>query len=168
MRKGEKKRLKVEPHPRLGCNTKDFIGRSPNQKAQQKEPRQGRQDERRQRNSSCPAGFCFALHDRAKKRPGPRLLLASHISPGTRTRDRARRWYTRCHKFAMDDVEGGTRLSGDALSGGVDASKNRIPNGDCINRHEFWVGRGVLQSVGHGITGGGSYFPDALEYLFDG
>jgi len=27
----------------------------------------------------------------------------------------------------MDDVEGGTRLSGDALSGGVDASKNRIP-----------------------------------------
>ncbi len=101
--------------------------RSPNQKAQQQEPEQSRQDERRQRNSSCPAGFCFALHDRAKKRPGPRLLLASHISPGTRTRDRARRWYTRCNKFAMDDVEGGTRLSGDALSGRVDASKNRIP-----------------------------------------
>ncbi len=29
--------------------------------------------------------------------------------------------------LAMDDVEGGTRLSGDALSGRVDASKNRIP-----------------------------------------
>lgn len=29
--------------------------------------------------------------------------------------------------FAMDDVEGGTRLSGDALSGRMDASKNRIP-----------------------------------------
>ena len=29
--------------------------------------------------------------------------------------------------FAMDDVGGGTRLSGDALSGRVGASKNRIP-----------------------------------------
>ncbi len=100
--------------------------RSPNQKAQQKEPKQGRQDERRQRNSSCPAGFCFAPHDRAKKRPGPR-----YHSPLTQSRnedqDRARLCYTRCNKFAMGDVEGGTRLSGDALSGGVGASKNRIP-----------------------------------------
>ena len=29
--------------------------------------------------------------------------------------------------LAMNDVEGGTRLSGDAFSGRVDASKNRIP-----------------------------------------
>ncbi len=35
--------------------------------------------------------------------------------------------YTLRNEFAMDDVEGGTRLSGDALSGGVGASKNRIP-----------------------------------------
>jgi hypothetical protein len=70
--------------------------------------------------------------------------------------------------LAMDDVEGGTRLSGEALSGRVDASKNRIPNGDCINRHEFWVGRVALQSVSHGITRGGSYFSNAFKYLFDG
>ena len=44
----------------------------------------------------------------------------------------------------------------------------RIPNGNCINRHEFLVGRGVLQSVDHGITRGGSYFSNALKYLFDG
>ena len=67
----------------------------------------------------------------------------------------------------MDDVEGGTRLSGDALSGRVDASKNRIPNGNCIKGQEFWEGRVVLQSVGHGITGGWPHFSNALKYLFD-
>ena len=44
----------------------------------------------------------------------------------------------------------------------------RIPNGNCINRHEVWVGRVALQSVSHGITRGGSYFSNALKYLFDG
>jgi hypothetical protein len=44
----------------------------------------------------------------------------------------------------------------------------RIPNGNCINRHEFWVGRVALQSVSHGITRGGSYFSNAFKYLFDG
>ncbi len=44
----------------------------------------------------------------------------------------------------------------------------RIPNGDCINRLDFWVGRVVVQSVSHGITRGGSYFSNALKYLFDG
>ncbi len=43
--------------------------------------------------------------------------------------------------LAMDDVEGGKRLSGEALSGRVDASKNRIPNGDCIKGQFFWVGQ---------------------------
>jgi len=103
-----------------------------------------------------------------KNGPVQGVTRLSH-SPGTRTRDRARRWYTLCNKFAMDDVE-----SGDAAPRSCNflenwsAHENRIPNGDCINRHEFWGGRVVLQSVSHGITRGGSYFSNALKYLFDG
>jgi len=52
----------------------------------------------------------------------------------------------------MDDVEGGTRLSGDALSRRVDASKNRIP------KWKLYQGAVLL-----GRTGGMRLHPQAKK-----
>ncbi len=69
----------TKPHPDCAglCSSRGLIAKSPNQKAQQQKPDEGRQDEHRQRNPS-PAGFCFAVHDRAEKWPGLRCHSPSH------------------------------------------------------------------------------------------